>query len=127
MCFLKVYNRKYNKPPKPCVAKKDITVYKMLTHDDFSPYASIIINDATEKWIKGWEYFETTPFLTANMWWNQLFVSGHAFHSKKTKEKAELMRNRNPNRKVVTMIIPKGALYYENNSEYVSSSLIYPE
>ena len=29
--------------------------------------------------------------------------------------------------KIVEMIIPKGALYYENKREYVSSQIIYPK
>lgn len=127
MCFDKYCITKTK--PRPTKAKKDIKVYKLIDINGLGMCYDLNIKGKLEKWTPGYWYEETTPF--KGVYWNAsikfLSIDGDAFHSCKTmkvaKDKQEYWRNT----KIVEMIIPKGALYYENEREYVSSQIIYPK
>ena len=77
-----------------------------------------------EFWKKGFHYKETSfpkiSFIGS--------ISKNAFHSYITLPKAFYHNHKfGVSRKIVEMIIPKGAYYYknENDQEYVSSDIIY--
>jgi hypothetical protein len=130
MCFTKVYKKiTEGKIEKPKVAKKDIIVWKVVGADGRGCYKDLYItNEAGEKnrepWTRGFQYTETTPFYTAIAGYKSLEINGHAFHSKKVKHDAFLIQG--SGEIIVNMVIPKGAKYYENDKEYVSSSIIFP-
>lgn len=127
MCFEKRING--TKIPESSVAEKDIKVYKIIDNKNLGMCYDLHINGKKYKWKPGYWYSETTPFHTARMnpitgW---LEIEGHALHSCKTLKEARKKLNFFNDVKMVKMIIPKGALYYENNREYVSDQLIYPK
>lgn len=131
MCF--ILEIKTKKKPKPQVATKDIKVYKCITDNKYGVYYPLIINKKYEIYTKGFEYEETKPFKGSyvaepNLYneTTRLKIEGNCFHSCKTKSLAKLRKQYNSH-KVVAMIIPKGALYYENKEEYVSNRIIYPK
>lgn len=131
MCFEKNLSKNTKRIPKPQVADKNITVYKVINNFGWGWFYSLIINDKKEPWTKGFEYEELTPFAGCRIYkscssvYPILNIEGNAFHSKKTRKEAAKIRY--IREKVVTMIIPKGALYYENDTEYVSNRIIYPK
>lgn len=107
--------------PKPKKARKDIVVYKALSIREDGPYFNLRIDGKVEGYNRGFIYSETTPFATAQHYGRQLEVNGHAFHVNKS---MYLAKQHSSNVKL--MVIPKGALYYENVREYVTSELWYP-
>lgn len=126
MCFT-LYSDKRTKP-RPKKAKQDIIVFKVLKKSGWGCYKPLIINGKKLRWQKGTEVYETTPFKDAE--WessiSELNINGNALHSG-TLENAKTILSMSKIRKIVKMIIPKGALYYENNEgEYVSNRLVYP-
>lgn len=128
MCFIKNYNRK-DECKKPKIAKKNILVYKVIGKNGDGCYRNLYITNEKgqtnrEPWKRGFQYTELTPFKSAVHKDLCVIVEGDAFHSKKTKYSA--LDIKGYDEIVVRMIIPKGALYYENIREYVSSSLIFP-
>jgi hypothetical protein len=132
MCFDKICYTKIK--PRPKVAKEDITVFKLIGVGGNGMYYDLYINGKKEKWTPGYWYTEDTPFKGA--FWNAstkfLSIEGNAFHSLKTMkialDKQYFWNNMKiVNMTIVKMIIPKGALYYENEKEYVSSQIIYPK
>jgi hypothetical protein len=133
-----------SRPPKYKIAEEDIKVYKTLRSDDRPIYVSLrIANDkgwiVIEPYTRGFEY-EELDFVQKALYWNKGYTSfgiaksgrynitKNAFHTCKTRDdaKTHIMSHHN-NRKIVEMIIPKGAFYYENDEEYVSNRVIYPE
>lgn len=125
------------KRPQPNVAEKDITVWKVLKKNNEGLFYDLKIGRKIEPWTKGFHYTETTAFrgakrenslfgyTTRHTWWE---FTANCFHSCKTREQARNKASFNPTeRKVVKMIIPKGALYYTDNREYISSEIIFPE
>lgn len=126
MCFTKLVT--IEKDSLPEVAKRDIIVYKVIGKDGYGWMRDLKIAGQRCKWKQGWHYIEETPFLgkknkkTSNR--EIIEIRGNAFHSCKTRGLAILRRD--SYEKVVKMIIPKGAKYYENADEYVSSEIIYP-
>lgn len=124
MCFILNKTDDY----KPRVAKKDIIVYKVLRSDYSSYNYNIQIGKRTIVWQPGFHYYEKTPFKSAEIRWKLgksnnyvVIVEGDAFHSFKKKPRGWSFWS-----KIVKLIIPKGALYYENDKCFVSSELIYP-
>jgi len=115
--------------PIPKEARKNITVFKIIGTTGYGLHFLLHINGNWETWQKGYEYIETTPF--KGMWRqaNKWKIEGHAFHSKILKTDAiEIVQSMVlPEAwKVVRMIIPKGALYFKNDIDYVSDRLVYP-
>lgn len=124
MCFSLLTDN--GKKPKPKKAKEDIKVYKVITEGGWGWMNNLHINGKEEPWTKGFRYIETTPFKDSRMslFNTKLFkVNGNAFHSKKTQRAAFDIRN--VAEKIVEMYIPKNAIYYENNTEYVSSEIVW--
>lgn len=126
MCFNKQITILNDK--NPLIAKKNILVYKCISKDGYGVYYSLYINGIREKWKRGYHYIETTPF--ANKHYsdniNLLRIKDNTFHSSKTKKWLRYNICDPIYEYMVTMIIPKGALYYENANEYVSSEIIFP-
>ncbi len=122
MCF----NLKINGViPTPLIAKKDIHVYKVINKSGEGWIYNLFINGKEELWTKGYEYEETTPFIDyIKRDWN-VYFHGHCFHSCKTLHHAKLKQC--SNEIIQKFIIPKGALYYKNDKEYISNRIIYPE
>ena len=128
MCFNKECYTK-NKP-RPTKAKEDITVFKVIEITGNGVCYNLHIKGKLEKWTPGYLYEETTPFKGAcwrKLFTNLLSIEGNAFHSCKTMKVAKDIQEFWSTMKIVKMIIPKGALYYENKREYVSSQIIYPK
>lgn len=125
MCFIiRVKSEKdFKKVRIPKVAKKDITVYKVLQLNGYSPYRSNF------KYEKGYHYYQTDKepaFTFFESSFPLRLEINRGLHSCKTKHAAEKIRWFYPEgRKIVKMIIPKGAKYYENEEHYVSDQLIY--
>lgn len=120
MCFEKKVKGK--KVPRPNIAEKDIICYKRIGLDGYGQYYNLDIDNLPEIWKKGFHYYETTPFKGAvvNTWNNRLYIEGNAFHSYVDKPTFNL-----GGYKIIELIIPKGAKYYTNDYEYVSSQIIY--
>ena len=127
MCFDKKYNPLTRKP-QPKKAKKDIIVFKVIGRHGNGMIYDLFIKGKNEVWTPGYWYTEKTPFVgsTFDSFSGWFSVYGNAFHSLKTKILAKDKQTYWGGTKVVKMIIPKGALYYENEKEYVSSQIIYP-
>lgn len=108
----------------PKVAKKDIIVYKVLRRDNTSPYKDFLYQ-------KGREYYRYGKIfkikITKDYWgelWRIKIEDGlHSYTSFKVAGGSKW-----GNQKVVKMIIPKGALYFENTdkTKIVSSKLWWP-
>lgn len=110
---------------KPEVAKEDIIVYKVILSSGYPLYRERL---AGFKYEKGFHYYQTgnKPFtfdygrVSPRNWALLISVGLHSCKTRQNaKNRAEL------GGKVVKMIIPKGAKYFENDTEYVSDQLIY--
>lgn len=113
MCF------DLNGQTKAKIAKKDITVYKAICKNGFGWLHNIKINGGIQKWKKGYQYTETNfPKET-----QEVRIMGNAFHS--CIKKSSALSRKHSNDKLVEMVIPKGAYYYKNDTEYCSSDIIY--
>lgn len=129
MCFSKRF--KEGESTEPQVAKRNILVYKVIAKSGWGCYRNLYIDDKAEKWKKGFHYSETTPFKDSspkkmNFTNDQIiYIEGHCFHSCVDEVYARHV-HKGHNEKIVEMIIPKGALYYKSDKEYVSSEIIYP-
>lgn len=126
MCLV-VITRSRRKP-MPKKAVKDIIVFKVIRNNRTGIFNNMFIDDKLQKWTKGYEYYETKPF-NGSTWYHssgRLHVGANCFHSKITKEDAEMLAQNYSNTKVVKMIIPKGTLYYKNDTDYASNRIIYP-
>jgi hypothetical protein len=124
MCFrLRIKDKKILE--KPLVAKEDIIVYKVLqTHifngnKYFSPYRKY-------PYKRGEHYYQDTKrkkqpfriFYDGHNHRMHIYVGLHAFLSEKKAKKFGYF--------VFKMIVPKGAKYYKNRTEIVSTDLIFP-
>lgn len=119
MCF----TIKENKRKK---ADRNIRVWKIIGVTGSGTFYNLTINHEYESWTEGYEYIETKPFVRSIIYENA--INGGCFHSGKTRENARgLLRLCGNGYKIVQMIIPKGAEYYENDIEYVSNRIIYPK
>lgn len=123
MCFRLLTKNRY---PRPLVAKEDIVVYKRLkkTSKGYkSPYKDFVYN-------VGYHYYETSSLrkrYTGSPMYNfrlHSFDINEGLHS--YKDLTTAMYWKNTLEKIVKMIIPKGAKYYDNGSEIVSTELIFP-
>ena len=113
MCF------DLNGQTKAKIARKDITVYKAIDEKGWGWLYELKINGKTEKWKKGYWYTETHfPKKTESR-----YIEKNAFHSLILKSSAKCYQF--DNCKLVEMVIPKGAYYYKNKTEYCSSDIIY--
>lgn len=120
MCFIK---RGLSKHIKPLKAKKNIKVYKVLETEDYGPFFTLKIEGKIYPYEKGWIYYITkNPFQFIGN-----HIDGNCFHSMINLNKALIRAKNFLDCKVVEMIIPKGALYYKNDTEYVSDQLYYPK
>ena len=125
MCFL----AKTTEEATLKIATKNIRVYKAISREGNGWLYSLWINNEREKWTPGFHYTEpdfSKKALNKRIVGEGYFVDGNAFHSKKTLDSVRKMSH-DHNDIIVEMYIPRGARYYENNEEYVSSSLVYPE
>jgi hypothetical protein len=122
MCFRLYYT---GKKPLPKKAKEDIIVWKVISKEGWGWMNNLKIDGKEEKWEKGWHYIELKPFIRSTVAHSTLKVNGNAFHSNKTRRlgRGKVFYGN----KLVRMYIPKGALYYENDTEYVSSEIVYPK
>lgn len=113
MCF------EINGQRKAKIAKKDITVYKSINKNGFGWLHNIKINGKVEKWKKGYHYTEPNfPKETEGFQ-----IGSKAFHS--CIKKSSALLHKYSYDKLVEMVIPKGAYYYKNDTEYCSSDIIY--
>ncbi len=121
MCFKLRYEDK-----KPRVAKQDIVCWKILRMDNRSPMYDLVIDRKEEAWTPGYIYWEKSQtFRKSSI--SQYKVNGGCFHSKRMRKLAKISWIMDDgDKKVVKMIIPKGAKYYENDEEYVSDTIWYP-
>lgn len=127
MCFEIRSTRK----PRPKKARKDIPVWKVIAGSGYSPMYHMRDRDyELMTWEKGHHYTEKPAFKDTEMnkfgddGWH---ISGSVLHSKATLQEAEDLASGflYVTMVVAEMYIPKGALYMENEEEYVSSELIY--
>lgn len=121
MCFQKINN-------EVKIATEDILCLKVLQLNNSGAYYDLVIDGKTEKWKKGTYYYEDTPFEGSK---DRYVINGHAFHSCKSIHGANLIKGAilcwdGVKSKIVQMYIPKGAEYYENDTEYCSSAIVYP-
>lgn len=114
MCFLKFKNSE--RRVKPSIAQEDIPVYKNIGNGWGWLYRMKDKNGKVMRWQKGWHYIELTPFKSIIETESLIKVNGDAFHSLNYK-----LSN------CAKLYIPKGALYYFNGSDYVSSEIVYPK
>lgn len=113
-----------NNTPKALVAKEDIECWKVLTNYFRSPMRSSM------QWTAGWHYFITNknPFSFSKTYTYRVWNIERGLHSFKSLYHAKRYFNNNTHAyKYVKMIIPKGAKYFVNKSQYVSSDLVFPE
>jgi hypothetical protein len=116
----------HTKRANPHVAKKDITVYKIIGKDGDGLYYNLKINRKVEPWTRGWWYYITgkkfNPVDGA-----QYVIGGNCFHSYESIYQLKQNLPVYPTQHIVSMIIPKGAQYYINEwGEYVSDQIIFP-
>lgn len=124
MCFFKINGSS----DKPKVADKDIICYKLIQNNGRGRYYNLYINGKLELWTKGSWYYESTPFRGYK---RETFIKGNAFHMYKKLSKAKSTLQKYDYfgcnaYKIIILYIPKGALYFENNTQYCSSQIIYP-
>lgn len=107
------------------VAKKNIPVYKVLSKNGAGCIFSLYINGEAEIWRRGYEYRETEFRSMIQYQKKRIYpeIGKHCFHSWKTKKGAKDFCDSSD--KMVEMYIPKGALYLENNAQYVSNRIVY--
>lgn len=117
MCFTA-----YRKPELK-QATQDILVYKVISKDGWGWAHNLLIDGKECKWEQGWQYTETHFVKDALYYVGRWVIDKNAFHSKKTHEGADFLCA--PYEMIVEMYIPKGAYYYENETEYVSSDLVW--
>lgn len=124
MCFTL---RKEDIGKKPKVATEDITVYKVIDpYTGTGAYYSMADKHGMfMPWVQEYIYYEEDKRLFRKGYRRDK-IAGGCFHSCKTKKAAKIAGYPVRNECVVKMIIPKGALYYENDKEYVSNMLYYP-
>lgn len=117
----------FNERPELKRAGKDIPVFKCIKRGGGGVYKSLYIKGVLEKWTQGFHYSE--PYFKKSAlikdWVGDYMVQGDALHSCATRQAA--MRHSNSGRKIVEMYIPKGAYYYMEDDNYVSSALVYPK
>lgn len=126
-------SKKYNVVDKedkiiPSIADRDIRVYKVIGTNGAGIYNSLVINYKHEPWTKGFEYEELEFSKKALRYRKE--VHGNALHSTTSYREAKLIVDLNlrENRKIVTMYIPKGALYYRGGmggNMYASNRLVW--
>lgn len=128
MCFNTYSHYGWEAKPAPCIAKRNIPVYKVLDKDNLSPCK--LMRDEkgnVMKWRKGYLYIELPNkdgevFQYIRHW--RIWWITKGLHSVKTKSMARGMCG--TYRKIVKMYIPKGAKYYTNkDGYYVSDQLLY--
>lgn len=110
---------------KMIIATKNITSYKYIRVDGKSIHFQLKVGGKPEPWKEGYHYTEAL-FPKAKTPGD--FIYGSAFHSFKTLTGLRrCYRNTedDPAYKVIQCTIPKGASYYENNTQYCSSDIIY--
>lgn len=108
----------------PLKATEDILVYKVLTDEDLAPYKRTQYTKGRTHEVNNFSFNQ--KYWNLAMCWSLTIEQG--FHSFKNKRFADdLLFIRGLGNKVVTMIIPKGTLYYESEDgrEYVSLKLKY--
>ena len=121
MCFH--ISRHY---PKMQTAKEDIVVYKAINKSGTGWVYNMRDKEGNiMKWIPGWVYYQDMPKSHLFTKYIRTEIEGNCFHSNKTIRLAKGKKDSYD--MVVKMIIPKGALYYENEEEYVSNELYYPK
>lgn len=109
------------------IAKQDIPVWKVIRTDGSGLVCDMIDSKGTiVEWEKGYIYTEKPAFSKTEItkYGDFYEVNGSVFHSRKTKKYADRLKT-NGNHKTVEMYIPKGARYLENDSEYISSDIVY--
>lgn len=113
--------------PEPKIAERDIKVYKVINRNGMGSFYNLLDeNGSIIYWEPGYHYIES-PDIDGNVffffegWGNWEITKG--LHSKKTLIGAKYVCE--DNERIVKMIIPKGAKYFENKDEYVSDQLIY--
>lgn len=123
MCFTKRFKtrkeaRNFKNNPK--IAKKDIPVYKVIHKTGFSAIKGF-------DYCKGFHYTELNPFKGRikrhDFLFHWLLDIETGFHSCKSIQEAKKWGLNN--KKLVTFYIPKGAKYYENDTEYVSDQIVW--
>ena len=113
--------REFTKNPK--IAAKDITVYKVINRDGTPPYFPSF------KYEKGFHYYQTgnKPFtfeiIKESFSKNYEVNINEGLHCFKTRERANNIVY--GGRRLVKMIIPKGAKYFEKDDVYVSDQLVW--
>lgn len=100
---------------KPLIAKKDIEVFKVLNKDNTSIYKDF-------QYTKGFEYTNDKFTIDYIRFLDRLNIHS-GIHSCKTKSATQI--HKQDHHKVVKMIVPKGAEYFENDDEIVSNRLIW--
>lgn len=125
MCFSMYTSR----PSRPKVARNQIIVYKRLTPGVGNKYQSPYKYFEFER---GFHYYNEDPKLEiitnkiqrARVKGNYFIAVHEGLHSYATIAVArEYLEGAE---EIVEMIIPKGAIYYTDGEEYVSSELIFP-
>jgi len=104
---------------KPLIAKKDIKVYKVLGTNNISPYRKMLYE-------KNFEYTEHQPFT----YYCSDELGAHALYLRQGlysfTRKSTAKNSLRFDRKIVEMIIPKGAQYFKGvGSTIVSNKLIW--
>lgn len=123
MCFYTRISANSRKP-KPKVAIQDIECWKIILKTGKGLFFSMRDKEGKlMKWVKGWHYYETdkTKQFTLSKDYS-LWTISKGFHSYKKEESAVPCSSE----KRIRCVIPKGALYYENDSQYCSNEIVYP-
>jgi hypothetical protein len=131
MC-LSIYVRSKAELMQPKIATKDIKVYKVLqllkvSGGYISPYRNMAYEPGTHYYQH--DKKKKQPFLLITSLYflkkYRIETGLHAFINKKA-AKTELDYQFNKSPIIIEMIVPKGAKYYRNKTEIVSTDLIFP-
>lgn len=134
MCLKSEYftsAKERDKAMAPCVAKRDIKVYKKVTSysslrekgkNFFSPHRSFEYTKGFHYYQEGDDKFKITRRYNGPC--RFFFEVDMGLHAWRTKEKA----SQSTGRFTFEMIIPKGSLYYKgSNGDIVADQLIFPK
>lgn len=107
------------------IAEKDIVCYKLIRSNGFPAHNNLYVNGRKEPFKVGYHYTENY-FSKHGTRGGHIY--GYAFHSFINRVELRKMYSSSHYKtgwKTIKCVIPKGTYYYENNTQYCSSDIIY--
>ena len=133
MCFHTGIKVKSNEEPQAKIATEDITCYKIINRSGSGRYYNPTDkNGKSQFWKIGFHAYVQEFRIIWDTWIQYgEYVIHEGLHSYKNTDHREICNiiayYYTTGFKIIKLIIPQGALYYENDLEYVSNELIYVE